>query len=682
MGAVRPGLTLFFACLAAWSYSLPAWGINLPYAGMNAAPYTYFATALPFVDVAHMGGRWISATADGATTAREVNVNGDGYPASLVPDEIARTLVFTHNGGVYPTGDYTITWAGSGDVSLTGHNISVKYSAPGIIVYNVPETNSNGLALDITRTDPANPVRGLVMRAPMDAQLGAVTNPQYIKNLSHYGVMRLMDWNQTNNHKISKWADRTTRTDFHWASGAGVPYEQQVAFCNEAKKDLWLTVPHLADDDYVRNLAQLVQQRLSPNLRVWVEYSNEVWNGSFAQFHYAANVLAPQYGLPNAAQAYGRRSAEVFDIFSSEISKPERLIRVISGQTVNKWVLEQSLIGATVNGTLKADVAAIAPYFFTNMDELYEDFQQDTVDLNEVFGGIRSNIDALTNSVILNREVANNRGLPLVAYEGGAALLARPGEQHNNADFVEFLNSLNRDPRMGEMYTKLLDQWYAAGGKTFTFFNDIGPWSKWGAWGLQEDYLDLDSVKFRAVQDYLKRFQGSAIGSGRDVYSMWRSTFGSTTLLDADVNLDGAVDAADYIFVRRVLDRIERNSDYSTWRSTFGSTTMLDADVNWDGAVDAADYVILRTLLDRLVQNTDFSIWRSTFGSTTELDADVNWDGAVDTADYVVLRRYFDLHAQNGAGFDSLSAPEPSGLLLLLAGAVAVPWERGRRMQQ
>jgi hypothetical protein len=412
---------------------------------------------------------------------------------------------------------------------------------------------------------------------------------------------------------------------------------------------------------------------------VWVEYSNEVWNGSFEQFHYASGVLAPQYGLPNAAQAYGRRSAEIFDIFSNEFAKPERLIRVISGQTVNSWVLEQSLIGATVNGQLKADVAAIAPYFTVNIDQLYQDFQTNAVDMNKVFGEMRSNIDALTTDVVRNRDVASARGLPLVTYEGGAALVARPGEQHNDTEFVEFLNSLNRDPRMGEMYTRLLDQWYAAGGKTFTFFNDIGPWSKWGAWGLQEDYLDQDSVKFRAVQDYLKRFQASAIGMGAEAYSIWRSTFGSTTLLDADVNLDGAVDAADYIVVRRLLDRIQRNTDFSTWRSTFGSTTMLEADINLDGAVDAADYVVLRKLLDRLVQNTDFATWRSTFGSTTMLDADVNWDNVVDAADYVMLRRYFGIlaHDSNASGLLSLSLPEPSGLLLLLTGtAFAAPWER------
>jgi hypothetical protein len=45
-----------------------------------------------------------------------------------------------------------------------------------------------------------------------------------------------------------------------------------------------------------------------------------------------------------------------------------------------------------------------------------------------------------------------------------------------------------------------------------------------------------------------------------------------------DFNRDGQVDAA----------------DYALWRSSFGSTTQLDADGNANGVVDAADYVVWR----------------------------------------------------------------------------------------
>ena len=115
--------------------------------------------------------------------------------------------------------------------------------------------------------------------------------------------------------------------------------------------------------------------------------------------------------------------------------------------------------------------------------------------------------------------------------------MAKPGEQHNNQGFVDLLSNINRDPRMGDLYKYMLDQWYGEGGKTFVFAGETMTSTKWGSWGLKENYLDNNAVKFRAVQDYLKALPHSA----------------------ADFNKDGAVD----------------QSDYQIWRSTLGSRTIL-----------------------------------------------------------------------------------------------------------
>ncbi len=53
-------------------------------------------------------------------------------------------------------------------------------------------------------------------------------------------------------------------------------------------------------------------------------------------------------------------------------------------------------------------------------------------------------------------------------------------------------------------------------------------------------------------------------------------------LLPGDYDRDGDVD----------------NADYGVWRSQFGSTTLLNADGNHNGIVDAADYIVWRGNLD------------------------------------------------------------------------------------
>ena len=62
-----------------------------------------------------------------------------------------------------------------------------------------------------------------------------------------------------------------------------ISFKAHFSAANMLDKDLWVNVPHKASDDYVRNLAQLLKDNLEPDRVVYVEYSNEVWNGIFDQ---------------------------------------------------------------------------------------------------------------------------------------------------------------------------------------------------------------------------------------------------------------------------------------------------------------------------------------------------------------------------------------------------------------
>jgi T5SS/PEP-CTERM-associated repeat protein len=68
-----------------------------------------------------------------------------------------------------------------------------------------------------------------------------------------------------------------------------------------------------------------------------------------------------------------------------------------------------------------------------------------------------------------------------------------------------------------------------------------------------------------------------------------------------------------------------------------------------------------------IVNANDLAIWRSRFGMMGL--GDVNGNGIVDAADYTIIRDHFGLPMGAGAGGGS-AVPEPSGLVLLSAGAL------------
>lgn len=73
-------------------------------------------------------------------------------------------------------------------------------------------------------------------------------------------------------------------------------------------------------------------------------------------------------------------------------------------------------------------------------------------------------------------------------------------------------------------------------------------------------------------------------------------------------------------------------------------------DFNVDGSVDAADYVL----------------WRNTFGSTTDLAADADGNGEVGTEDYLIWKEAYGSTIGEGLVSSATSVPEPGSMLLLL----------------
>jgi hypothetical protein len=143
-----------------------------------------------------------------------------------------------------------------------------------------------------------------------------------------------------------------------------VPVEVMVDLANRLGADPWFTMPHLADDDFVRQLATVVRDRLDPSLRAWVEYSNEVWNGMFAQVGWARDQgLAAGLG-PSDFEAqlrfYSRRAVQVFALWEEVFGGTTRLVRAMASQAANSWVSEQVLGLEGAAGP--SDALAIAPY--------------------------------------------------------------------------------------------------------------------------------------------------------------------------------------------------------------------------------------------------------------------------------------------------------------------------------
>lgn len=122
-----------------------------------------------------------------------------------------------------------------------------------------------------------------VRLVPSGTPEGQVINPLFREAAAPFGTLRLMDFLKTNGNPTRSWSERTTPAAATQAGERGAAYEYAVQIANELGKDIWINVPALADDAYVRSLAELLQRTLAPGRAVYVEYSNELWNAVFSQ---------------------------------------------------------------------------------------------------------------------------------------------------------------------------------------------------------------------------------------------------------------------------------------------------------------------------------------------------------------------------------------------------------------
>ncbi len=487
-----------------------------PALGMNLNGPADWNSELPFVDVFRFSREWISQRQGagwGQGPALELDANG--WVKRLEPNCYAETLMNTIDPGPdgkarYPGGTYTVLYDGDGELRFWNAARVVR-SEPGRILIEVDPTRG-AIFLQIWRTNPSNYVRNIrvIMPGFESTYQKNPFHPKFLQRWSGIACLRFMDWGMTNNSTIRRWAERPTLQTATWTA-RGVPLEVMCDLCNRLQCDAWICIPHMADDDYVERAARLVRERLNPKLRVWLEYSNEVWNGMFSQHRYAAE-RGRALNLGGAGQDWdyawrytAYRSVQIFNIWRPILGN--RVIRVLPVWAANAWVSERII--EFQQAYRHADVMAIAPYlgttFTPNSNPSADEVSRWSVDQALDY---MENTD-LPECVRMMREqsaLARKYNLRLVAYEGGTHFLGAGGAE-NNERLTQLIMATNRHPRIASLYRRYYQAWQESGGWLFNYFASTGTWSKWGCWGILE-YMDqdpLEAPKYLATVEWARR---------------------------------------------------------------------------------------------------------------------------------------------------------------------------------
>ncbi len=482
--------------------------VNSPL-GTNLSGIVYYSRELPFVDVFKMSDGFKAVNSNGSNwNGSNLRLRADGYPAALEAGQVAQTIVVS-NGGKVPTGKYTVFYEGEGEIRLTG-GYGATFSRnfpPGRMEF---ENTGHGMILQITSTNPNNPIRNIrvIMPGFENTYQQEPFNPTFLERLEKFKVLRFMDWQQTNHSNVKEWSDRTTLNSLTQASKQGVALEYMIDLANKLHTDAWFTIPHQASDNYIRQYATLIRDRLDPNLKVYVEYSNEVWNAAFQQYHYAKQK-GLELGLSTnefqaAMRYYSQRSVQVFKIFEEVFGGTARLERVLASQAANTWPQEQVL--SWQDAYKSADKLAIAPYFEGDLNDRNKIDRTLSLTVDQALDILRESIRTKQSKWIADSSALSKQyGLDLIAYEGGQHLVSYQFDAAKQDAATDFFTRVNRSPGMKDVYTEYLNTWKDNGGGLFVNFSSVGSPSKWGWWGALEyqDQPISEAPKYQALMEFI-----------------------------------------------------------------------------------------------------------------------------------------------------------------------------------
>lgn len=246
-----------------------------------------------------------SAAAIGETLAA---VKANGWPAEDFSILFATLMnVETEDDGVYE-GSFTGQVSGitGSDCTVSGVAYNAGTNTTRFQVTIVSANSTPSLSFAGVSADFAD-LRLIIPGYPWDTP--KKYSDEWLAHMRPYSHLRMMAITRTSGTALTgfdaasqvDWADRWTGT----SSYAGQiirkwSWEEAIDIANTLGKDIWVCLPHPANDGYVTGLATLLRDTLNPGLRIYFEVSNEVWNTGAAyqaQFQYFQQLAINELGI-------------------------------------------------------------------------------------------------------------------------------------------------------------------------------------------------------------------------------------------------------------------------------------------------------------------------------------------------------------------------------------------------
>ncbi len=482
--------------------------------GMNLNSINYYTSGLVFTNVMCTSNFRI----DWDDNLKDIPRDENGYPLQVpFTGQAGKTVRFLISN--YYTGKYVVLYDGQGKLSVHGID---GVTTGGKMILTFTGTGGN-VWIDIESSSFGNHIRNIriVPEQYADGSTFPTFRSDFLNGLRPFHAFRYMDWLSTNNSEQMFWTDRSAKTSASQAD-KGICLEYCIELCNELNADGWFTIPHKADDDYIRNFARMIKSNLNPNLKAYFEYSNEIWNWQFYQAGWILNNATGSHDqyVVDSLKSINPSSADhpekdafmisrLFKILNDEFPSPAERSRIVKVAGVQHgWVDNTRRILLYLKNRaykIMPDVISPAGYFnFTEADhKRWNSMPPASVTPELILDAVATDYPNEEKKWTMETAAyARQFGVGYAVYEGGQHM--QPYLQGEYA-YNPSVYAAQIHPKMYDMYMTNFKTHVdpAVNCQLFMAFSYVGQReSKYGSWGHLESLDQLNQNLMQVAPKY------------------------------------------------------------------------------------------------------------------------------------------------------------------------------------
>lgn len=272
-------------------------------------------------------------------TTSQMSFDANGYPSYLPQNTSVgsvglRYVISTDQANLLPNKRYVLLYDGVGTIEFPG--VTILSNTTGRILFEL-SASSGTVSFNMSYSKQGDNVRNIRLLRQEDEFVDTNTNvfsPEFLDRIAPFAGLRFMEWSNVNGSPIAQWSQRNTTNRWTYFGAGGVPYEMIIKLANLTQKDVWINIPHLADDNFLTQMATLFRDQLDPKLKIYVEYSNELWNWTFSQSSWNDKNKPSNLSYGRAAAEKAKHALGVWtSVFGTQKSRMYRILGLQGGYT-------------------------------------------------------------------------------------------------------------------------------------------------------------------------------------------------------------------------------------------------------------------------------------------------------------------------------------------------------------